>query len=86
MCGPADIRLPADVDEAFGGMSGLATCEIPRREFEVHGDARFERLAGLSRSHLHNLRASRTYLTKRTSWSKTRPSPVAIALAQGAGA
>ena len=77
---PADIRLLADVDEAYGGMSGLGTCEILRREHEVHGDARFERLAGLSRSHLYNLRASRTYRTRRTTWEKTRPSPVAIAV------
>ena len=56
---PADIRRLAAVDEAFGGMSALATCEILRREFEVHGGARFERLAGISRSHVYNLRASR---------------------------
>ncbi len=75
---PADIRLLAEVDEAFGGMSGLATCEILRRQFEVHGDARFERLADVSRSHVYNLRASRTCRTRRTTWEKTRPSPVAI--------
>ena len=74
----ADIRLLAEVDEAFGGMSGLATCEILRRARDVHGDARFERLADVSRSHLYNLRATRTYRTKRTTWAKTRPSPVAI--------
>ena len=75
---PADIRLLAEVDEAFGGMSGLATGEILRRARDVHGDARFERLADVSRSHLYNLRATRTYRTKRTTWAKTRPSPVAI--------
>ena len=77
---PADIRRLAAVDEAFGGMSGLATCEILRREFEVHGDARFERLAGISRSHVYNLRASRAYRTRRTTREKTRPSPVAVAV------
>ena len=61
-------------------MSGLATCEILRREFEVHGDARFERLAGISRSHVYNLRASRAYRTRRTTREKTRPSPVAVAV------
>ena len=34
--GPVDIRLLAEVDEAFEGMSGLATCEILRA---VHGAA-----------------------------------------------
>ena len=77
---PADIRLLAEVDEAYDGMSGLATCAVLRHQFEVHGDPRFERLAGLSRSHLYNLRASRTYRTRRTTWGKTRPSPVAIAV------
>ena len=76
----ADIRLLAEVDEAFGGMSALATCEILRRARDIHGDARFERLAHVSRSHVYNLRASRTYRTKRTTWEKTRPSPVAIAV------
>ena len=40
-----DIRLLAEVDEAFGQMSGLATCAILRREYRVHGDSRFLRLA-----------------------------------------
>ena len=74
-----DIRLLAAVDEAFG-MSALATCEILRREFEVHGNPRFERLAGVSRSHVYNLRASRTCKTRRTTWEKTRPSPVSVAV------
>ena len=56
---PADIRLLAEVDEAYDGMSGLATCAVLRRAFEAYGDPRFARLAGLSRSHLYNLRASR---------------------------
>ncbi len=75
-----DIRLLAEVDEAFGQMSGLATCEILRREYRVHGDSRFVRLASLSRSHLYNLRRSRTYQTKRRVWSKTRGNGAAIAV------
>ena len=77
---PIDIRLLAEVDQAFGQMSGLATCEILRRAFEVHGDPRFERLAGISRSHVYNLRGSRTYRAKRTTWTKTKGSNVAIAV------
>ena len=30
-----DIRLLADVDEAYGQVSGLATHEVLRRQFEV---------------------------------------------------
>ena len=56
---PTGIRLLAEVDEAFGQMSGRATCEILRRAFEVQGDPRFERLAGISWSHVYNLRGLR---------------------------
>ena len=41
----ADIRLLAEVDEAYDQMSGLATREVLRRQFEVFGDPAFERLA-----------------------------------------
>lgn len=61
-------------------MSGLATCEVLRREYRVHEDSRFVRLATLSRSHLYNLRRSRTCQSKRRVWSKTRGSSAAIAV------
>ena len=77
-----DIRLLAEVDEAYEQMSGLATREVLRRQFEVFGDARFERLATISNGHVYNLRASTTYRAKRTAWSKTRPTTVAIGLRQ----
>ena len=77
-----DIRLLADIDAAFGRMSGLATREILRRQHEIFGDARFARLATISNGHVYNLRASRTYVTKRNVWSKTRGPIVNIALRQ----
>ena len=76
----ADIRLLAEVDKAFGQMSGLAACELLRRQHEVFGDTRFEPLAGISNGHVHNLRASRTHTTKRTVWTKTRAATAGIAL------
>jgi hypothetical protein len=42
-------------------LSGPATACVLRRQHQVFGDARFERLATLSVGHLYNLRASRTY-------------------------
>ena len=63
---PADIRLLAEVDATLGQMAGPATREVMRREYEVFGDERFERLAAVSVSHLYNLRASTTYRRKRT--------------------
>ena len=72
----SDIRLLAKVDELLNQMSGLGTRAVLRREFAVYGNARFERLAGLSNGHLYNLRKSRTYRTVRRAWDHTR-APVA---------
>ena len=47
---PADVRRLARVDADLGQMSGLATRVVLQREFHLFGDARFERLAGISRS------------------------------------
>ena len=77
-----DIRLLADLDEAYGQMSGLTTREVLRRQHEVFGEARFERLAAISNGHVYNLRASATYRAKRTAWSKTQATTVAIGLRQ----
>lgn len=70
---PADVLLLAQVDQAHGTMSGPATVHLLQRAFSVYGDIRFERLAGLSVSHLYNLRRSKTYLAQRVSFTKTRP-------------
>ena len=70
---PADALLLAEVDRAHGTMSGPATVHLLRRAFYVHEDSRFERLAGLSVSHLYNLRHSVTYQNQRVSFNKTRP-------------
>ena len=75
---PADLRLLAQVDADLGQMSGLATRVVLHREFHVFGDARFERLAGISASHIDNLRASRTYRTRRTVVVGTCASTVAV--------
>ena len=64
-----DMRLLAQVDAQLGQISGSATRAVLRRQWKVFGDARFERLAGLSNGHLYNLRQV---------WDRTRPSSVAI--------
>ena len=61
-----------------GQLSGPATRAVMRREFEVFGDARFERLAYISNGHLYNLRKSQSYQRQRTARTRTRPSAVAI--------
>ena len=73
-----DAVLLAEVDETLGQVCGQATRAVMRREFEVFGDARFERLAGISTSHLYNLRKSRTYERQRVSRTRTKPTAAAI--------
>ena len=75
---PGDIRLLAEADETGGQLCGPAACEVLRRQFEVFGDARFERLSRLSPSHLYNLRRSKTYRARRTPVDYTRTSTVRI--------
>ena len=74
----ADVRLLAEVDATLGDRCGPSTRAVMRREYEMFGDQRFERLARLSNGHLYNLRRSRTYRTKRTVFAKTRARAVAI--------
>ena len=75
---PADVRLLARVDEDLGQMSGPATRVVLHREHHVFGDARFERLAGISASHIYNLRGSRTYRRQRSVVEGTRATTVAV--------
>ena len=73
-----DIRLLAEMDALHGTVSGTTTRKLCERAFKVHGDARFERLAGISNGHLYNLRQHKTYQAKRGSFDKTRPTKVNI--------
>ena len=74
----ADVRLLADVDAALGQRCGPATRAVLRRQLELFGDERFERLAGLSNGHLYSLRKSQSYRRKRTVFTKTEARTVAI--------
>ena len=75
---PADVRLLADADKVGGQLCGPAACEVLRGEHEVFGDARYERLSRLSPSHLYNLRRSKTYRARRTTFDRTRPTAARI--------
>ena len=75
----ADILLLAETDELHATLSGPATLAILKRAWEVFGDARFERLAGLSNGHLYNLRRSQAYRQRMGRKDGTRPAQVAIA-------
>lgn len=69
----ADITLLAEVDRATGTLSGPATVCMLRRQRDVFGDARFERLGSISVAHLYNLRATDRYRAQRVVTTKTRP-------------
>ena len=68
-----DVRLLAHTDELHGVLSGPATKKLCERAFELFGQGEYERLAGLSVSHLYNLRRSKAYRKIRTYFDKTRP-------------
>lgn len=69
----ADVALLGDVDRAMGTLSGPATACVLRRQRDVFGDPRFERLGSISVGHLYNLRHSAGYRRQRVTLTKTRP-------------
>ena len=75
---PGDALLLAEVDEAFGQLSGPATKEILRRQYEVFGDERFARLARISNGHIYNLRQRRSHRCARITVRETRGAPSSI--------
>ena len=56
-----DIRLLAAMDERHNTPNGLTLKKLCERAYAVFGQAEYERLAGISVSHLYNLRQSQTY-------------------------
>lgn len=74
----ADIALLAEVDAAHEDLSGPAVRHLLRREFEVYGNRRFERLATISASHIYNLRNSVTYRNLRVRVQPTQARTVSI--------
>jgi transposase InsO family protein len=73
-----DIVLLSQVDAAHEDLSGPAVRRILWREYSVFGKNEYERLAGLSVSHLYNLRQSQRYRQLRVKVEHTRASQVAI--------
>lgn len=68
----ADVLLLAHTDTLHDTPSGLAAKHLFERAWQVYGDARYERLAGISVAHLYNLRATARYRDARVSWQGTR--------------
>jgi transposase InsO family protein len=57
----ADQQALAELDALHGNLSGPATRKLAERAFHVFGDARYQRLAGISVAHLYNLRRAAGY-------------------------
>lgn len=68
-----EIRRLARLDELHGTLSGPATKKLCERAWRVFGQDEYQILAGISVSHLYNLRKSRPYTTVRRHFEKTRP-------------
>jgi transposase InsO family protein len=73
-----DIRLLAELDELHGTPSGPAAKKLCERAYHVFWQEEYERLAGISVSHLYNLRRSAPYLGNRRHFTGTQPSTVRI--------
>ena len=75
---PRDAALLAEVDDAYGRLSGPATKEVLRRQYEVHRDERFERLRRISNGHIYNLRKARDRRLGALALDGTRPVRISI--------
>ena len=75
---PADVILLAETDTLHGTLSGPATRCLMQRAWSLYADARYERLAHISVSHLYNLRGLSSYQNKRMHWTKTHGNAIPI--------
>jgi hypothetical protein len=73
-----DVRRLAEIDALHGTLSGPATRKLCERAWTVFGDARYQRLAGISNGHLYNLRHSNGYQRRRGHLDKTAPTRIQI--------
>jgi transposase InsO family protein len=74
-----DVGLLAEVDRAHERLNGLSTRRILQREYQEFGGQEFERLAGISASHIYNLRRSPACRRKAVGFEHTKPTGVSIA-------
>jgi hypothetical protein len=75
---PEDIRLLAETDRLHGTLSGPATKKLMERATQLFDQQQYQRLAGISVSHLYNLRHSKAYARQRVKVHKTQSRSVAI--------
>lgn len=69
---PLDIKLLEKTDELHLRLNSLATKEILRREYEVYHHQQFQKIAGISSSHINNLRQNPIYKSYWINGTKSR--------------
>lgn len=74
----ADVCLLAQTDTAHETLSGPTTKKLFERAYLVYGEQPYERLAGISVSHIYNLRKSVGYTRQRRHFTKTQRTAVKI--------
>lgn len=80
--GPKDIELLIETDYAHGHLSGKATKEILRREYEVFEHKAYAVIATISQSHIYNIRGgNRQYNSSKAKWiARTKATSVNIGI------
>lgn len=73
-----EIALLADIDNAHSCLSGPATKQIIKEDYELFNNTDYEKIKDLSVSHLYRLRTTRRYHEKIKVFSKTRPTQIPI--------
>lgn len=68
-----DIWLLAQLDAWHSTLSGPATKKLCERAYNCFGQTEYKNLAGISVSHLYNLRHSISYSRQRRHYEKTKP-------------
>lgn len=71
-----DIKLLEKTDELHKRLNVFATKEIIRREFEIFGNSNYENIAGVSPSHINNLRDSNAYKSSWINHTKSKTTPI----------
>ena len=75
---PGDLAVLVETDTAHDDLSGPAVRRLFQRAHSVFGEERYERLAGISVSHIYNLRRSAAYRRQRVVMKHTQPRHIAI--------
>ncbi len=75
---PTDVARLIETDNAHQRLSGPATKEILRREYEVFHREAFQNISSISSSHIYNLRDTRQYQSHSLTIKKTNPVMIPI--------